>query len=305
MKRFCYVVSLFYTCRASGYHPSPEHGSGDYHSRRYPPSTLPRFRAILRTMSRIPHARERKGSCFFSFQAHSKFFDFGLYCLHVFFADWRMLNRNKRTGSFGTSSVSYLYFRYTPETLLSYLSSCTSSPPIIIIYLKPRLYSVPFMYYLCSSYTYMTRFFSVSCFSLSWADTAASTFGRAFGALTPKLPARVPILRLPLAPRKSVAGFIAGSITGACIAVGFWTWFVSFGDTESSWHWGASAEPSSSSSSSLPPSSLSSSSLSSLSVFYWVGMGVLGVVSGLVSGVAEALGTSPPDWPAVCSCDAC
>lgn len=110
----------------------------------------------------------------------------------------------------------------------------------------------------------------VSILILSWADTAASTFGRAFGSLTPKLPSRLPILCLPLAPRKSVAGFIAGSITGACIAVGFWTWFVSFGDTESSWHWSSSTE-------------------STSSLTHWVGLGVLGAVSGLVSGVAEAL----------------
>lgn len=100
--------------------------------------------------------------------------------------------------------------------------------------------------------------------SLSWADTTASTVGRLFGARTPKLPARLPLLRLPLAPRKSVAGFAAAAVTGAAIAVGFWGWVVPSVGAQSSWHWPAASE--------------------------WLGLGVLGIVAGLISGVTEALG---------------
>ena len=100
--------------------------------------------------------------------------------------------------------------------------------------------------------------------SLSWADTTASTIGRLFGARTPKLPARLPVIPLPLAPRKSVAGFAAAALTGAAIAVGFWGWVVPYVGTQNSWHWPAASE--------------------------WLGLGVLGVVAGLISGVTEALG---------------
>ena len=51
-------------------------------------------------------------------------------------------------------------------------------------------------------------------YSLSWADTAASTIGRLYGSLTPPIPFQTPILRFPLAPRKSTAGFVAATVTG-------------------------------------------------------------------------------------------
>src|SRR6266545_106079 len=78
-----------------------------------------------------------------------------------------------------------------------------------------------------------------SSFSLSWADTAASTFGRLYGAYTPKLPARLPILRLPLAPRKSLAGFLAATFTGATIAFAFWGFAAPLraGGTQLTWSW--------------------------------------------------------------------
>ena len=57
--------------------------------------------------------------------------------------------------------------------------------------------------------------------SLSWADTAASTFGRLYGSNTRKLPARLPFLCLPLAPRKSLDGFTSATLTGAALALGF------------------------------------------------------------------------------------
>ncbi|EPS95817.1 hypothetical protein FOMPIDRAFT_1062525 [Fomitopsis schrenkii] len=103
----------------------------------------------------------------------------------------------------------------------------------------------------------------VSILILSWADTTASTVGRLFGARTPKLPARLPVLPLPLAPRKSVAGFAAATLTGAAIAIGFWGWVVPSVGAQSSWHWPEASG--------------------------WLGLGVLGVVAGLISGVTEAL----------------
>lgn len=112
--------------------------------------------------------------------------------------------------------------------------------------------------------------------SLSWADTAASTIGRLWGRLTPPLPHRVPLLGLPFAPRKSVAGFLAGSVVGASIAAGFWGWVAPFGNIQPVWQW----------SSGVPPSPSDSGSFMS----GWLGLGVISVVSGAVSGIAEALG---------------
>ena len=110
--------------------------------------------------------------------------------------------------------------------------------------------------------------------SLSWADTAASTIGRLWGRLTPPLPRRLPVLQLPLAPRKSVAGFIAGSLTGAIIVAGFWGFLGLSGNIDPMWTFeqGVASEPGTS------------------SFGGWLGLGLISVVSGLVSGVAEALG---------------
>ncbi|KAH9828944.1 uncharacterized protein C8Q71DRAFT_799879 [Rhodofomes roseus] len=116
----------------------------------------------------------------------------------------------------------------------------------------------------------------VSILILSWADTTASTVGRLFGARTPKLPARLPILPLPLAPRKSVAGFAAAVVTGAAIAAGFWGWVVPQVGEASSWHWPAVA-----------PTTESPSNLGATGG--WLGLSVLGVVAGLISGITEAL----------------
>jgi diacylglycerol kinase (CTP) len=119
--------------------------------------------------------------------------------------------------------------------------------------------------------------------SLSWADTAASTVGRAWGRLTSPLPRRLPILRLPLAPRKSLAGFLAGSATGALIAAGFWGWLGPLGNIKPVWTFEHGA--------------LTASETSSFGG--WLGLGVISIVSGLVSGVAEALGmlSSPVQLP--------
>lgn len=127
-------------------------------------------------------------------------------------------------------------------------------------------------------------------FSLSWADTAASTIGRLWtghwGLYTPRLPSRLPIipflpahlkhrLALPLAPRKSLVGFIAASLTGACIALGFWGWMapvplrVERGDV--TWFWDGGV-------------------FGSGGFGGWVGLSIIALFAGLVSGIAEALG---------------
>ncbi|SCU98348.1 LAFA_0G17304g1_1 [Lachancea sp. 'fantastica'] len=55
----------------------------------------------------------------------------------------------------------------------------------------------------------------ISLFLLSWSDTAASTFGRKFGHLTPKL-----------ARNKSLAGSIAAFIVGVSVCYGFYGIFL-------------------------------------------------------------------------------
>lgn len=57
--------------------------------------------------------------------------------------------------------------------------------------------------------------------SLSWADTAASVFGRLYGHRTAKLPKTL-FGVLPLAARKSLAGSTAAFITGLVTAATFW-----------------------------------------------------------------------------------
>jgi diacylglycerol kinase (CTP) len=58
---------------------------------------------------------------------------------------------------------------------------------------------------------------------LSWSDTTASTIGRLWGKYTAPLPSHFPGIRLlPFAPRKSLAGFLAATITGIFICLGFW-----------------------------------------------------------------------------------
>jgi diacylglycerol kinase (CTP) len=123
--------------------------------------------------------------------------------------------------------------------------------------------------------------------SLSWADTAASTIGRLLGAHTPPLPRHTPFLRLPLAPRKSLAGFVAASVTGACIAIGFWGWVAPLRDdaADVSWSWEAGVQGSG-----LLVSWLGVGAEGGWGGGGWLGLGLIGVVAGLVSGVAEALG---------------
>lgn len=70
-------------------------------------------------------------------------------------------------------------------------------------------------------------------------------------------------------------------MTGACIAVGFWEFFVGLGEVESSWRWAGGRDI------------VDSASAVGRDAWYWAGVGLLGCVSGLVSGVAEALGEFP------------
>ena len=126
---------------------------------------------------------------------------------------------------------------------------------------------------------------------------------RLWGAYTPPLPRSIPLipfvpfLRIPLAPRKSLAGFLAGSLTGAAIAVGFWGVMYPVRDNSLTFQ--------------LPPETVAVAeevlpevvanavkqglewiSAVDLPLGRWVGLTTLGVASGLISGVAEALGAS-------------
>lgn len=122
---------------------------------------------------------------------------------------------------------------------------------------------------------------------LSWADTNASTFGRLWGKKTRALPRS--LLGLPLAPRKSLAGFVAASLTGALSAVAFWGWFApSANRPEVSWTWaGGFSVPSAAGSQILDNVK---QGRGSLNFGGWVGLGIIGIFTGLVSGIAEALG---------------
>ena len=88
------------------------------------------------------------------------------------------------------------------------------------------------------------------------------------------------MLPLPLAPRKSVAGFLAGSVTGAAIAVGFWGWLGPRGNVTPMWSWAGGVGDTG-------------------VLTGWAGVGVLGLVTGLVSGVSEALGMCSPSGRSV------
>ncbi|KAI0040603.1 hypothetical protein FA95DRAFT_852551 [Auriscalpium vulgare] len=117
----------------------------------------------------------------------------------------------------------------------------------------------------------------MSILILSWADTAASTFGRLWGSLTPRLPARAPLLRVPLAPRKSLAGFLAAALTGAGIAFTFWGWVApAVGDAHAGWAWGRGV-------------GALEGGLRAVPTGGWAGLGVVSVVAGLVTALAEAL----------------
>jgi len=79
---------------------------------------------------------------------------------------------------------------------------------------------------------------TLSILILSWADTAASTMGRLYGRQTPPLPTSIPLFpllssfapvrnipivgtivqsKIPLAKRKSLAGFLAAGLTASLV----------------------------------------------------------------------------------------
>ena len=128
------------------------------------------------------------------------------------------------------------------------------------------------------SYSFLCVIDRSSLYSLSWADTAASTFGRLYGSRTPPLPKRLFGL-FPLAPRKSLAGFIAASLTGAAIATGFWTLLAPARQHGLTWTWQEGVSQSFMGGASPP------------TFAGWAGLLTIGVVAGLVTGIAEALGT--------------
>lgn len=140
---------------------------------------------------------------------------------------------------------------------------------------------------------YHTPLILIFGFSLSWADTMASTFGRMFGPLTPPLPPRLPFLRLPFAPRKSLAGFMAASVTGACAAIMFWGWIgpLRHNGADLSWTWQDGVRRTSSL---LGWLGMENSIVGAARG--WLGLGAIGIVAGLVSGVAEALGNFPSSF---------
>lgn len=123
---------------------------------------------------------------------------------------------------------------------------------------------------------------------LSWADTNASTFGRLWGKKTKALPRS--LFGLPFAPRKSLAGFIAASLTGGLTAVAFWGWFApSVNRPQVSWTWTHGFSASSAATDQILDYV---DGQGPLKFGGWVGLGIIGVFAGLVSGVAEALGDS-------------
>ncbi|OJT04248.1 CTP-dependent diacylglycerol kinase 1 [Trametes pubescens] len=136
---------------------------------------------------------------------------------------------------------------------------------------------------------------TVAILILSWADTAASTVGRMFGAYTPPLPRKLPLLRLPLAPRKSLAGFLAGAATGAAIAVGFWGWFapdaraaqLAFYLPAGTLNTALAALPAQLAE--IGTKAVDAVQATGVPVGRWLGLGTLGAVCGLISGTAEAL----------------
>ncbi|KAJ8082302.1 Diacylglycerol kinase [Marasmius tenuissimus] len=124
---------------------------------------------------------------------------------------------------------------------------------------------------------------TVAILILSWADTAASTIGRLWGYLTPRLPTHIPLipffpnspLRLPLAPRKSLAGFIAAFVTGSAIAAGFWGWMapMRYSKDDISWWLDGGVN----------------AGQSGYGFGGYLGLALISVCAGIISAVAEAL----------------
>lgn len=131
-------------------------------------------------------------------------------------------------------------------------------------------------------------------YSLSWADTNASTFGRLWGRYTPALPKR--LFGLPLAPRKSLAGFLAASITGGLTAVVFWSYLAPMAmNPEVTWTWnqgivGYGLSPAGDVVGEAVKAGMQKLGVESVHTGGIVGISLIGAVAALVSGVAEAIG---------------
>ncbi|KAI0323648.1 hypothetical protein GY45DRAFT_1264261 [Cubamyces sp. BRFM 1775] len=141
---------------------------------------------------------------------------------------------------------------------------------------------------------------TVAILILSWADTAASTIGRLLGPYTAPLPRSIPLipfvpfLRLPLAPRKSLAGFIAGSVTGSAIVLGFWGYFYPVRDAQLDFHLPAGFIEAAQETFPAQVADVVKQGVQyvqglDLPIGRWIGLGTLGTVCGLISGTAEAL----------------
>lgn len=181
---------------------------------------------------------------------------------------WHLtMDRIQRTVWYGTSLESTSLFNSILSTWPRFLFSCT-----------------PFHPYLLSLHS---DWYSSN--SLSWADTAASTIGRLYGPSSPRLPSNLyiphrkfPLVKIPLSPRKSIAGFLVATLTGMIATVGFWGWIapVRFSGRELSWDFVRGVAMS---------GVREGAGIKGLSG--WTGLSVIGVVAGLVSGVTEAMGT--------------
>jgi len=102
---------------------------------------------------------------------------------------------------------------------------------------------------------------------LSWADTAASIFGRLYGPKTGKLPSRL-LGFIPLLSRKSVAGSSAALLVGFLVSVIFWgvcTSGMGNGLEEAQWQWNQGCNGG------------------------WPGLMMLGVGAGLITSLIEAM----------------
>ena len=99
---------------------------------------------------------------------------------------------------------------------------------------------------------------------------------------------------LPLAPRKSLAGFIAAFVTGTVIVFSFWSWFVpAVGGVDPTWDWTRGVSGSGVDSSSLGEgvrTVLREVGFEGLPTGGLIGLAIVSVFSGLVTGIAEALG---------------
>ena len=130
-------------------------------------------------------------------------------------------------------------------------------------------------------------------YRLSWADTAASTFGRLWGRHTPPLPAH--ILGLPLAPRKSLAGFLAAALMGAGICAAFYARVGSDAvRAGASWDFarGVAAQgvDGSAMGGAVRAWLRERAGFEGVAVGGWAGLAAISVVTGVVAALAEALG---------------